>query len=658
MMRLACALFSLCLAGAGAALAQLPPPEAFGSLEAVDFSRLNPAGQLVAWVANDGTSTQVTVIDLASHKTLRNFAVEPGFKVLKLEWADDATLLFSMSTTLSSTQRDLPSRFELQRWVAADVTRGSVRLLLTKGAERVLAASQLVSRHGSTSGTVIMASTDWSAADKASEIGTRLGGGRRNSGWQYNLYEVTVADGKSRLLERGTPYTDDWLVDAKGQPFARGEFNPELGKYGLLVKDGAGWKRIFERNDSALTLVGVSPDGSAVLAISSNGEPRRSLWSFPVDGSAPKKLIEDPQLEVESAVLDPLTDTVVGARLGGMQRPYRWIDPAFERRTASLGRTFAGRNGEIVSRSADNKRIVARVSSGTQAPVYYLVDYGAKTADIVGEAYPALANVSAGTQRDYAYKARDGVALGAYLTIPAGVPEKNLPLVVLPHGGPEYRDDPDFDWWTQFLASRGYAVLRPQFRGSTGFGREHVLAGRGQWGLRMQDDITDGVKAVIADGIVDPKRVCIVGASYGGYAALAGVTYTPELYSCGVSVAGVSDLGEMLAHEEKTSGNDSDSSLYWRESIGTRDDPRVGQKSPARHARDIRAPVLLIHGSNDSVVPFAQSQMMDNALSAAGVPHQLITLDSGDHWLSSGATRTRLLSEIEKFLAANIAAKH
>jgi dipeptidyl aminopeptidase/acylaminoacyl peptidase len=174
----------------------------------------------------------------------------------------------------------------------------------------------------------------------------------------------------------------------------------------------------------------------------------------------------------------------------------------------------------------------------------------------------------------------------------------------------------------------------------------------------MQDDITDGVKAVIADGIVDPKRVCIVGASYGGYAALAGVTYTPELYSCGVSVAGVSDLGEMLAYEEKTSGNDSDSSLYWRESIGTRDDPRVGQKSPARHARDIRAPVLLIHGSNDSVVPFAQSQMMDNALSAAGVPHQLITLDSGDHWLSSGATRTRLLSEIEKFLAANIAAKH
>ncbi len=656
MMRLAAALVALCLVGP--VFAQAPPPlEAFGSLEAVDLSRINPAGQLVAWVANDGRTTQVTVIDLATHKSLRSFAVETGFKVRQLEWADDSTLLFSISTTLSSTRRQLPSRFELQRWVAADVARGSVKLLLTKGSERVLSASQLVSRQGSQPGTIIMASTDWSAADKASEIGTRLGGGRRNSGWQYNLYEVGIADGKSRLLERGTPYTDDWLVDSKGQPFARSEYNPELGKYGVMVKDGSGWKRVFDTAESVMTLAGVAPDNSAVYAVGSNGESRRSLWSIPVDGTAPRKLIEDPQLEVELAAHDPLTDNVVGARLGGMQRPYRWLDASFEKRTAALGRTFGGRNAEIVSRSADNKRIVVRVSSGTQAPIYYLVDYGAKTADIVGEAYPALANVAAGTQRAYAYKSRDGVDLDAYLTIPAGAAQKNLPLVVMPHGGPESRDDPDFDWWTQFLSSRGYAVLRPQFRGSTGFGREHVLAGRGQWGLRMQDDVTDGVKAVIADGIADPKRVCIVGASYGGYAALAGAAYTPELYACAASYGGVSDLGEFLAEREKDQGDDSDSYLYWKESIGTRDDPRVGQKSPARYARNIRAPVLLIHGSNDSVVPFAQSQMMDNALSAAGVPHQLITLDSEDHWLSTGATRIRLLSEIEKFLAANLAAK-
>jgi dipeptidyl aminopeptidase/acylaminoacyl peptidase len=653
--RIAFAVCVMCLSFA--ASAQSPPPaEAFGSLEAVDYSRISPSGQFVAWATNDGKSTQVTVIDLANHKTLRSFAVENGFKVRRLEWATDSTLLFSMSTTLTSSNRRLPSRFELQRWVAADVTSGNVQLLLTKGNERVLSGSQLVSRRGSQPGTVIMASTDWSATEKASEIGTRLGGGRRNSGWQYNLYEVEIG-GKSRLLERGTPYTDDWLVDAKGQPVARGDWNPELGKYSVLVKDGSGWRRVYESVSSVMDLEGVSADNTAVYATGSNGEARAALWAIPVDGSAPRKVVEDAQLEVEEAVLDPLTGAVVGARLGGMQRPIRWIDAGFEKRSGALGRTFAGRTAEIVSRAADNKRVVVRVSSGTQPPVYYLVDYAAKTADIVGEAYPALANVTPGTQRVYAYKARDGVDLSAYLTLPPGAAEKDLPLVVMPHGGPEARDDPDFDWWTQFLSSRGYAVLRPEFRGSTGFGREHVLAGRGQWGLRMQDDVTDAVKAVIADGIADKKHVCIVGASYGGYAALAGVTFTPELYACGVSVAGVSDLGEMLAYEEKMAGDDSDSSLYWRDSIGTRDDARVGQKSPARHARNIRAPVLLIHGSNDSVVPYAQSQMMDNALNAAGVPHQLISLDSEDHWLSSGATRIRLLSEIEKFLAVNLAAK-
>jgi dipeptidyl aminopeptidase/acylaminoacyl peptidase len=263
-----------------------------------------------------------------------------------------------------------------------------------------------------------------------------------------------------------------------------------------------------------------------------------------------------------------------------------------------------------------------------------------------------------GTVRQFDYSARDNYALFGYLTIPAGAAEKNLPLVVLPHGGPESRDTADFDWWSQFLSSRGYAVLRPQFRGSTGLGAEHRLAGRGQWGLRMQDDVTDGVKALIAAGIVDPKRVCIVGASYGGYAALAGATFTPELYACAVSVAGVSDLAEFLAYKEKMGGDDSDSVIYWQDSIGKIDDPRVGQKSPARYARNVRAPILLIHGSNDSVVPLAQSQMMDNALTAAGAPHQLVTLDSEDHWLSSSVTRTRMLSEIEKFLAANLAAKH
>jgi dipeptidyl aminopeptidase/acylaminoacyl peptidase len=349
---------------------------------------------------------------------------------------------------------------------------------------------------------------------------------------------------------------------------------------------------------------------------------------------------------------------VQAVRFCGADRPYRWIDPAAQKRYSALGRTFAGRYVEIVSRSADNKRIVVEADGASAPTTYYLVDYSAKTADIVGEQFPALADKPQGTVRRFEYAARDKYALFGYFTVPLGAEEKNLPLVVLPHGGPESDDTPWFDWWSQFLASRGYAVLRPQFRGSTGLGDAHRLAGRGQWGRRMQDDITDGVRALIAQGIVDPKRVCIVGASYGGYAALAGAAYTPDLYVCAVSVSGVSDLTEMLAWNEKMGGDQSDSFYYWRDSIGDSLDARIAETSPARSARTFRAPILLLHGTNDSVVPFDQSQMMANALKAAGKPVELIPLEGEDHWLSSSATRIRMLSEVEKFLAANLGAKH
>ena len=159
--------------------------------------------------------------------------------------------------------------------------------------------------------------------------------------------------------------------------------------------------------------------------------------------------------------------------------------------------------------------------------------------------------------REFDYEARDKYALSGYLTMPAGAAEKNLPLVVMPHGGPEDRDRPASTGWSQFLASRGYAVLQPQFRGSTGLGDAHADAGRRQWGLRMQDDVTDGVKALITQGIVDPKRVCIVGWSYGGYAALAGAAFTPELYACAASIGGVSDLPESCSapSHEKMAAN-------------------------------------------------------------------------------------------------------
>src|SRR5262249_10639386 len=157
----------------------------------------------------------------------------------------------------------------------------------------------------------------------------------------------------------------------------------------------------------------------------------------------------------------------------------------------------------------------------------------------------------------YDYVARDGLPIPAFLTLPPGKPAKNLPVVIMPHGGPDARDSLGFDWFAQFLANRGYAVLQPNYRGSSRYCRGLPEAGPQQWGLKMQDDISDGVKKLIADGIADPKRVCIVGASYGGYAALSGATKTPELYACAASLAGISDLGELLKRESRIHGSKS-----------------------------------------------------------------------------------------------------
>jgi dipeptidyl aminopeptidase/acylaminoacyl peptidase len=293
---------------------------------------------------------------------------------------------------------------------------------------------------------------------------------------------------------------------------------------------------------------------------------------------------------------------------------------------------------------------VVKVSSASGPPVYYLVDFQTHTAEIVGEEYPALATAKLGEVSTISYKARDGQDIPAYLTLPPGAEPHGLPLVVLPHGGPESRDYPTFDWWAQFLASRGYAVLKPQFRGSTGFGEAFRKAGYRQWGGLMQDDVSDGVAAMISRGIADPKRVCIVGASYGGYAALAGAAFTPSLYKCAVSINGVSNLPEMLGYLLRREGPVS----YWREHVGDSFDPALVAKSPGHAAQGITAAILLMHATNDTVVPFRQSEGMARALKFENKPAELIELRAEDHWLSQGETRIRMLRALEKFLAANL----
>jgi dipeptidyl aminopeptidase/acylaminoacyl peptidase len=627
-------------------------------MESVD---INPAGTRLAWIEDDGKTARIVIHDIAANKALRSVAAPPKTKLWRVLWANDDTVLINQSMT-RTIQGWRDQTDEWQRWVALDAAGGQDRLLLMKDAAREWVTGAAVERRRTTNaGRIFMSSWDWSAAKHKEAIGTRLAGGRQDSGWTYNVYEVDLTSGDGKLLVSGTPFTTAWLIDDAGKVIVRSEYHPKYDQFSILAKDGGGWRKLYEaKGCDRLGLAGFSADKTALLALGSTcADDKEKLWSLPLDGTPMTALVEHADFNVDGVYRDPLDGAVLGVSLGGGDEEVKWLDARAEKRIAALQRSFGGAAVSLVSRSADNSKVVVYAESGSTVPVYYLVDYTAKKADIINEAYPQLAGVKLGAVREFTYQARDQYPLMGYLTLPDGAPEKGLPLVVMPHGGPEARDEPGFDWLSQFLASRGYAVLRPQFRGSTGFGRAHADAGRRQWGLRMQDDVTDGVKALVAAGVADPKRVCIVGWSYGGYAALAGAAFTPDMYACAVSIAGISDLPEMLGWEAKsaTDGKESNSFAYWRDHIGAATDPSVTARSPARFAGNFQAPVLLIHGVDDTSVPISQSRQMAQALKAMGKPVELVELAGEDHWMQTSSTsRIRTLTELERFLGKNLGA--
>jgi dipeptidyl aminopeptidase/acylaminoacyl peptidase len=250
------------------------------------------------------------------------------------------------------------------------------------------------------------------------------------------------------------------------------------------------------------------------------------------------------------------------------------------------------------------------------------------------------------------YQARDGLSIPAYVTLPPSIDgleeARNLPFVVLPHGGPTARDFLEFDWLSQFLAHQGFGVLQMNFRGSAGYGETFRAAGDRQWGQAMQDDITDGTRWLFENGLADPDRTSILGASYGGYAALMGAVKTPDLFRCAVSINGVSDLPTVIADERDYIGG-----TYGTRHIGRLwgDRKMLAENSPARRADEITAPVLLIAGEEDRVVPPEHSERMRRAMERAGKAVELVTLEEGSHRLDVGNNRVLALRAIDRFLA-------
>jgi dipeptidyl aminopeptidase/acylaminoacyl peptidase len=646
----------------GPAIAASPPAppalEIFGRLPAARLVTLSPNGMLIAMEEDQAGRRQVTIFEAEGGKTRHTVDIDKANKVRRLLWSDDETLLMDVSIMHSSyCAPNVLCNNEWFRTLSVRMDGKPPRVLLNyDGDKKFVSGSNLLASRTDRPGRVTMSTMEYDYGRYRQESGTRLAGNARQStGWVWAAYDVDSHTGKEKLLATGTQYTEDWVVDAAGMPIARSEWLPEYNTYTILVRQGAGWKEIFKSQDgSKMALGGLDLAGKAIVALGANGTNRSQAWSIPLDGSAVTLLHANPEFDVDVAIYDENRNAVVGVR-GTSDFETHWFDPKFASQQKSLENAFKGMDVDVLDRSAGGRRVLVEVDSPSQPAVYQLVDFDQKRADIVAEAYPGLDPSALGTVSYIRYLARDGTSIPAFLTLPPGRPAKNLPVVILPHGGPESRDVAGFDWLLQFLATRGYAVLQPQFRGSLGYGEKFRLAGYRQWGGLMQDDVSDGVRHLIANGTADPSRICIVGASYGGYAALAGAAFTPELYACAASIAGVSDLPSMIGSVMKNSGSESDAVYYWVDHIGPPTDPNTVAKSPSRSAATVRAPVLLLHGAEDTVVPIQQSQTMERALREAGKPVTFVTLPGEDHGLSRSATRTRVLQELEGFLAKHLA---
>lgn len=466
-----------------------------------------------------------------------------------------------------------------------------------------------------------------------------------------HLYRVSLKTGRGRIHDKGNSHTLSWFVGKRGRVLAREEYHKDDQEHLIRSKLSGKWQVVYRSKTAIpeMNVVAVTQDAQSLLFIDKNDD-RNAIYSLSLVNGA----IDGPIYAREDADIDDINvdinGQVVALIYSGFTPSYEFINPEMSQLYARLSNTFANSSVYLSSWSKDLKHSIVLVSGNENPGTYYSFDRDKVVLTKLASQYDVA---EVGEIKAVRYKARDGLKIPAILTLPPGPGEKtNLPLIALPHGGPEAYDRIGFDWMAQFFAAKGYAVLQPNFRGSTGFGVEFRDAGRGRWGREMQDDVTDGVELLVKAGYVDPSRVCIVGASYGGYSALAGGAFSPELYRCVVAIAAVTDLPKMLASVRYRRGRNHWVLSYWNKVMG---DPKsqadkLEAISPARFAANFQAPVLLIHGKDDTIVPVKQSKLMYKALQKLGKPVEFITLDGEDHWLSTSPTRLQMLTAIEKFL--------
>jgi dipeptidyl aminopeptidase/acylaminoacyl peptidase len=621
------------LGSAVAVQAQPAPIEAYAALPAIDGVSVSPDGSTLAYirrspdgdtvVAQSRTGEVLVTIDVSDRKARNVFWASPDHVVIA-----------------STVQEKLAYTVAVDNYTQLDIvnvrTRRVARAL--RSADRgILTASFGPATVGTYRGQPVMYLRTVTV---------------ENNAYTYDVYRVDLDDGRGRLHQTGAEDTSSYVIRPDGEILARTTYDDETGVWRLLARRGGNWTELLSRRSllDRPSILGFGRSDETVL-LSEDREDGPVLVEISLaDGS---EVMQHDNSGADSIVRDG-AGHMIGIAREGLTRSYSLFDPAQQANWDRLVQGLAGRQLFLTDVSDDQSVMIFRAEGAGEPGSTYLFDANRQSVNLIGREYPGLRAEDVAEVSAIQYKAADGLDLIAYLTKPTGRELRGLPLIVLPHGGPAARDKAGFDWWAQALASRGYAVLQPQFRGSEGLGMPLLEAGYGEWGRKMQSDLVDGVKYLADAGMIDPSRVCIVGASYGGYAALAGMTIDSDIYRCAVSVAGISDLTEFLTVERRQGGRSrfNEGLRYWQRFMGVTNesDPSLVERSPAQLVSKIDGPILLIHGRDDTVVPFEQSRIMDRAMRAAGKDVELVSLEGEDHYLDYPATRLQMLTATIEFL--------
>ncbi len=598
---------------------------------------LSPDGQRVALLNQKGDENYLIYFDIAAGKPKR-LALGAG-KLRSVLWADNThvVIINSMTTSLPELAA---SKSELFLAICLDlntlkttnffsreddfynIIEGNVRRIKANGEYRVTASNF-----------------------------------KRTYPFDRYLYSFAADSSHGHEIMSGSQFAERFVTAPDGQPVAYSEYDEDRKTWLVYYNTGtpghSRYEVIYKKKEDGRysSLLGLGRDGKSVIVETYADGETATYHEISAEGVLGPPLDTENRDKNHGPLFHPTTWRLSGFSRYDDQYVKDYFDPLMKKLNDALPQVMGpDARAYMYDFAEDPRKMIVYSESASDAGSYIFIDFSNGNQVEIASNYPDLPEEWITAKQAIDYKASDGLNIHAYLTLPPFKEAKNLPLIVLPHGGPESRDTLGYDWQAQVFASRGYAVLQPNYRGSEGYGEAFITAGHGQWGRKMQTDLSDGVRHLAQKGMIDPKRVAIFGASYGGYAAAAGATLDANVYRCAVAIAGVMDIKSFVSFKEDASGRmDSSTVRYWKEQFG--DQKTWDDASPARQADKAYCPILLIHGTDDTVVPIEQSRKMESALKKAGKPVEFITYKGQDHWESIPSARVTMMQAAVDFIA-------